>query len=168
MILMDDNFTSIVIGVEEGRKIFDNLKKIISYIMTGNISTLYPFVIFLAFGIPVSISPIMIMAVALGTDLVPAISLAYEKAESDIMKLPPRNPTSDYLVTRSLLLWSFFQGGLIVTASGYLGFFSTLMDKGWMPWDLWQLRAKWEDDVVLYDHYGKSWVSRKFVFIFIY
>ena len=64
MILMDDNFSSIVVGVEEGRKIFDNLKKIISYILTGNISTLYPFVIFLVFGVPVAISPIMMLAVS--------------------------------------------------------------------------------------------------------
>ena len=159
MILMDDNFSSIVVGVEEGRKIFDNLKKIISYILTGNISTLYPFVMFLVFGIPIAISPISMLAIALGTDLVPAISLAYEKAESDIMKLPPRNPKKDFLVTRSLLLWAFFQGGLIITASGFLGFFTTLMQHGWMPWDLWQIRTAWEDDILLENSWGIMTVS---------
>ncbi len=56
MILMDDNFSSIVVGVEEGRKIFDNLKKTISYIMAGNSSTLYPFIVFLTLGIVVIIT----------------------------------------------------------------------------------------------------------------
>ena len=98
------------------------------------------------------------LAIALGTDLVPAISLAYEPAESDIMKLPPRNPKKDYLVTRSLLLWAFFQGGLIITASGMLGFFTTLMQHGWMPWQFWQMRKDWEMDSDLQDYYGENWV----------
>ena len=161
MILMDDNFSSIITGVEEGRKIFDNLKKIISYILTGNISTLYPFVMFLAFGIPVAISPIMMLTVTLGTDLVPAISLAYEHAEQDIMKMSPRNPRTDHLVTRSLLLWSFFQGGLIITASGFLGYFSTLKMYGWTIWNLWQVRVDWENDVILLDDNQRPWVSNQ-------
>lgn len=155
MILMDDNFSSIVTGVEEGRKIFDNMKKTISYIMAGNFSTLFPFIVFLAFGFPVSISPIMILCICLGTDMVPAISLAYEKAESDIMKLPPRDPKKDFLVTSNLLLWSAFQGGIIVTASGYMGYFVILMQNGFMPWDLWQVRDGWKDpERIFYDMYG--------------
>ena len=70
------------------------------------------------------------------------------------MKLPPRNPKTERLVTRSLLLWAFFQGGLIITAAGYLGFFSTMMQEGWMPWNLWGLRKEWELEIDLYDHYG--------------
>jgi len=165
MILMDDNFSSIVVGVEEGRKIFDNLKKTISYILAGNFSTLFPFIVFLAFGFPVSVTPIMILCICLGTDMLPAISLAYEKAESDIMKLMPRNPKKDFLVTRSLLLWGFFQGGFIVALSGYMGYFVTLMQYGWMPWHFWQLRNIWDQDVTQEDAYGQELVWRCFYFL---
>lgn len=158
MILMDDNFSSIVIGVEEGRKIFDNLKKTISYIMAGNSSTLYPFIVFLAFGFPLAITPIKILCIAIGTDMVPAISLCYEPAESDIMKLPPRNPKIDFLVTPGLLLWSFLQAGITISLGGYMGYFLTMAQYGWMPWQLWQLRAHWDINREMTDWYGQEWV----------
>merc|ERR1719427_2023835 len=75
MILLDDNFASIVTGVEEGRLIFDNLKKSIAYT-------------------PLPLGTVTILCIDLGTDMLPAISLAYEQAESDIMKRQPRNPFS--------------------------------------------------------------------------
>lgn len=158
MILMDDNFSSIVVGVEEGRKIFDNLKKTISYIMAGNSSTLYPFVVYLVLGFPLAISPIKILCIAIGTDMVPAISLAHEPPESDIMNLPPRNPKKDFLVTRNLLLWSFLQAGITISCSGYMGYFITMAQYGWMPHQLWQLRALWDRDIEMTDWYGQEWV----------
>ena len=100
----------------------------------------------------------MILCICLGTDMVPAISLSYEKAEADIMRMNPRNPKKDFLVTRSLLLWGFFQGGVIVTLSGYMGYFVTLMQYGWMPWQLWQLRQAWDVDGTMTDSYGQELV----------
>merc|ERR1711916_176789 len=91
MILLDDNFASIVVCVEEGRLIFDNLKKSIAYTLTSNIPEISPFLFFILFQIPLPLSTVLILCVDLGTDLIPAISLAYEKAEADIMKRKPRN-----------------------------------------------------------------------------
>merc|ERR1719450_1989971 len=87
MILLDDNFASIVTGVEEGRLIFDNLKKSIAYTLTSNIPEISPFLLFILADVPLPLSTIM----------VPAISMAYEQAESDIMKRQPRNPFTDKL-----------------------------------------------------------------------
>jgi len=118
MILLDDNFASIVVGVEEGRLIFDNLKKSIAYTLTSNIPEISPFLLFMIMGIPLPLGTITILCIDLGTDMVkqqqkshtmptdasilnpqvPAISLAYEKAESDIMKRKPRNSKTDKLV----------------------------------------------------------------------
>lgn len=92
MILLDDNFASIVTGVEEGRLIFDNLKKSIAYTLTSNIPEITPFLIFIIANIPLPLGTVTILCIDLGTDMVPAISLAYEQAESDIMKRQPRNP----------------------------------------------------------------------------
>ncbi|KAJ6637038.1 Sodium/potassium-transporting ATPase subunit alpha [Pseudolycoriella hygida] len=98
MILLDDNFASIVTGVEEGRLIFDNLKKSIAYTLTSNIPEISPFLAFILCDIPLPLGTVTILCIDLGTDMVPAISLAYETAESDIMKRPPRNPFQDKLV----------------------------------------------------------------------
>jgi sodium/potassium-transporting ATPase subunit alpha len=118
MILLDDNFASIVTGVEEGRLIFDNLKKSIAYTLTSNIPEISPFLVFILAEIPLPLGTVAILCIDLGTDMVsiggltivaltndslkkkqvPAISLAYEKAESDIMKRRPRNPQTDKLV----------------------------------------------------------------------
>jgi sodium/potassium-transporting ATPase subunit alpha len=98
MILLDDNFASIVTGVEEGRLIFDNLKKSIAYTLTSNIPEITPFLMYLITDTPLALGTITILCIDLGTDMIPAISLAYEKAENDIMKRRPRDPRHDRLV----------------------------------------------------------------------
>lgn len=129
MILLDDNFASIVVGVEEGRLIFDNLKKSIAYTLTSNIpevrvvreNTLIdshsfqisPFLTYILFGIPLPLGTVTILCIDLGTDMVPAISLAYEEAESDIMKRKPRDPLHDKLVNERLISLAYGQIGMI-------------------------------------------------------
>jgi len=100
MILLDDNFASIVVGIEEGRIIFDNLKKSIAYTLTSNLPEIMPFLCFVMFDIPLALGTIAILCIDIGTDMLPAISLAYEKAESDIMSRMPRDPFEDRLVNK--------------------------------------------------------------------
>uniref|UniRef100_A0A6Q2ZCM9 Sodium/potassium-transporting ATPase subunit alpha-1 n=1 Tax=Esox lucius TaxID=8010 RepID=A0A6Q2ZCM9_ESOLU len=111
MILLDDNFASIVTGVEEGRLIFDNLKKSIAYTLTSNIPEITPFLLFIIANIPLPLGTVTILCIDLGTDMVPAISLAYEAAESDIMKIPPRNSKTDKLVNERLISIAYGQIG---------------------------------------------------------
>lgn len=99
MILLDDNFSSIVTGVEEGRLIFENLKKCICYLLAVNIAELFPFLLYFTIKIPLPLGTIPMLVICLGTDILPTISLSYENAEGDIMKRPPRNPVKDKLVT---------------------------------------------------------------------
>ena len=93
MILLDDNFTTIIRAVREGRNIFDNIRKFIKFIMTGNSGELW--VIFLASlaGMPIPLLPIHILWVNLVTDGLPALALAGEPTEGDVMQRPPRPPT---------------------------------------------------------------------------
>lgn len=70
MILLDDNFASIVTGVEEGRLIFDNLKKSIAYTLTSNIPEISPFLFFILFDAPLPLGTITILCIDLGTDMV--------------------------------------------------------------------------------------------------
>merc|ERR1712217_495079 len=112
MILLDDNFASIVTGVEEGRLIFDNLKKSIAYTLTSNIPEISPFLAFNLCDIPLPLGTVTILCIDLGTDMLPAISLAYEEAETDIMKRAPRDAQRDKLVNERLISMAYGQIGM--------------------------------------------------------
>ena len=99
--------------MEEGRLIFDNLKKSIAYTLTSNIPEISPFLLFILADIPLPLGTVTILCIDLGTDMVPAISMAYEEAESDIMKRQPRNPFTDKLVNERLISMAYGQIGMI-------------------------------------------------------
>ena len=133
MILLDDNFASIVNGVEEGRIIFDNLKKSIAYTLSSNIPEIAPFLFFQTIGIPLPLSTVMILLVDLGTDLAPAISMAYEGKEADIMERLPRNPLTDNLVTWRLVSFAYLQIGMLQAIAGFYAYFVVLHSFGLRP-----------------------------------
>jgi sodium/potassium-transporting ATPase subunit alpha len=95
MILLDDNFATIITGVEEGRLIFDNIGKIICYTFTKNLTELCPFIFYVLSDSPVALTTITMLCLDLGTDILPSISLAYEKAERGLMQRLPRDPVKD-------------------------------------------------------------------------
>ncbi|XP_053480787.1 sodium/potassium-transporting ATPase subunit alpha-3b [Ictalurus furcatus] len=167
MILLDDNFASIVTGVEEGRLIFDNLKKSIAYTLTSNIPEITPFLFFIIVNIPLPLGTITILCIDLGTDMVPAISLAYEAAESDIMKRQPRNPLRDKLVNERLISIAYGQIGMIQALGGFFAYFVILAENGFLPSYLVGIRLSWDDRSVndLEDSYGQQWTyeQRKIV-----
>lgn len=92
MILLDDNFSTIVKAVREGRRIYDNILKFIKYLMTSNTGELATLLIGPIIGLPVALLPIHILWINLVTDGLPAICLSFEKAEDNIMRRPPRPP----------------------------------------------------------------------------
>lgn len=115
ILLMDDNFASIVAGIEEGRIIFDNIKKTIAYTMAHIFPQVVSALIALLAGLPAGLTPMQVLTIDLGTELGPAISLAYESAESNIMERKPRNPIRDRLVSPNLLFYSYITSGFIIT-----------------------------------------------------
>jgi len=167
MILLDDNFASIVTGVEEGRLIFDNLKKSIAYTLTSNIPEITPFLVFMVFSVPLPLGTVTILCIDLGTDLLPAISLAYEQAESDIMKRNPRNKFTDKLVNERLISMAYGQIGMIQALAGFVCYVVILMQNGFMPDYLMGLRVSWDakENQNLEDSYGQEWTyaQRKIV-----
>ncbi|XP_071772883.1 potassium-transporting ATPase alpha chain 1 [Centroberyx gerrardi] len=159
MILLDDNFASIVTGVEQGRLIFDNLKKSIAYTLTKNIPELTPYLIYITVSVPLPLGCITILFIELATDIFPSVSLAYEKAESDIMHLKPRNPRRDRLVNEALAAYSYFQIGAIQSFAGFTDYFTAMAQEGWFPLLCVGLRSQWEDVRLqdLQDSYGQEW-----------
>ena len=133
MILLNDDFSSIVLGIEEGRLIFDNLKKAVSYVMISNLPEMVPFIIYIIFQTPVAISSLLIIFIDVGTDLVPSFSFSYENQESNLMKRKPRVPTRDSLVGIKLMFFTYLQIGWIAGICGMYTYFCVMSDYGFKP-----------------------------------
>ena len=91
--------TAVRVVCRAGRRIFDNLRKSIAYTLTSNIPEMMPFLLYVVIGIPLPLGTVTILCIDLGTDIVPAVSFAYEEADYDIMTRKPRDPKRDRLVS---------------------------------------------------------------------
>lgn len=130
IILLDDNFASIVNAIEEGRAVYENIRKFIVYIFASNIAELVPFLAYVLLHIPLPLTIIQILAVDLGTDMLPALALGAERPAKGIMKQPPRDPNERLLNLRRLSLAFLFLGP-IEAAAGLFGYFYVLDAGGW-------------------------------------
>ncbi|CAF3758901.1 unnamed protein product [Rotaria sp. Silwood1] len=159
IILLDDNFSSIITGIEQGRIIFDNLKKSICYTLSSKIPELAPFLFYMIFQIPLPLGTIAILCIDLGTDMLPAISLAYERAELDIMKRPPRDAKREHLATDRLISMSYGQLGMIQAGGGFFVYTVVMAENGFLPSRLFGLRKSWDSRSIndLEDSYGQEW-----------
>lgn len=106
MILLSDDFSAIVLGVEEGRKIFDNLKKTCAYVLTSNIPEILPFISLIILRIPIPLSTVLILCIDLGTDVFPSMAYAYEESELDIMMRKPRKKHM-HLVNAKMMTFAY-------------------------------------------------------------
>jgi sodium/potassium-transporting ATPase subunit alpha len=109
------------------------LKKSIAYTLSSNIPEIAPFLLFQTAAIPLPLSTVMILLVDLGTDLAPAISMAYEGRESDIMQRKPRDPAIHKLVTWSLVSFAYLQIGMLQAIAGFYAYFVVLNGFGFTP-----------------------------------
>jgi len=130
MVLLTDDFAAIIVGIEEGRRIFDNLKKSILYALTANIPELLPFLCLIIFQFPLPISTILMLCICIGTDIIPAIAFASEEAELGIMTRPPRKKT-EHLVTSRLITSAYVINGVFQTLGGFLSYFVVMRDFGY-------------------------------------
>jgi len=123
MILLDDNFASIVAAIEEGRAVFDNIRKFLTYILSSNIPELIPYLAFVLFKIPLPLTIIQILAVDLGTDMLPALGLGVEKPDASVMNKPPRSHQETLIDWRLLARAYAFLGALEAVAAMAAFFF---------------------------------------------
>ncbi|MCX7770771.1 MAG: cation-transporting P-type ATPase [Proteobacteria bacterium] len=122
MILLDDNFASIVSAIEEGRNIFLNIKNFITYIFSSNIPEIVPYILYVLTGIPLPLTIMQILAIDLGTDMLPALALGAEKPDVNIMNKPPRKKNEKLLDIKTLLRAYLFLGPIEAIA-GLFGYF---------------------------------------------
>ncbi|MCX7084289.1 MAG: cation-transporting P-type ATPase [Methylococcales bacterium] len=130
IVLMDDNFATIVKAIEEGRTIYANIKKFIAYILSHTVPEMLPFIAFIALGAPLALTVLLILLIDLATDMLPALGLGKEPPDTDVMSLPPRK-RSERLLTKHILIRSYGVVGLLEAAAGFFAFFVILYQGGW-------------------------------------
>jgi Ca2+-transporting ATPase len=130
MILTDDNFASIVSAIEEGRAVFSNIKKFITYIFAHLVPEAVPFILYVLLRIPAPITALQILAIDLGTETLPALALGIEKPEPGVMDQAPRNRKQG-IVDKILLFRGYIYLGLLNTAAVLIGYFAVLVHGGW-------------------------------------
>ena len=130
VVLLDDNFASIVAAIEEGRAVFTNIRSFLTYILSSNVPELIPYLAFVVFRIPLPLTIIQILVVDLGTDMLPALGLGAEKPAPDIMRAPPRS-RADRLLNWPLLTRAYLFLGMIQAAAAMSAYWFVLRSGGW-------------------------------------
>lgn len=132
MVLIDDNFASIVSAIEEGRAVFDNIKKFITYIFAHLVPEAIPFIFYVLLKIPVPITVMQILAIDLGTETIPALALGIEKPEPGIMEHSPR-PKKKGVIDKIVLFRGYIVLGLLNSAAVLTAYYFVLYSGGWRP-----------------------------------
>ncbi len=134
VILLDDNFASIVNGIEEGRTIFNNIRKFTNYVLVSNGPEILPYILYMLFPVPLALTVIQILSIDLGTDIIPSMGLGQEKPDPEVMKQPPRD-SKQGLLSFPLMAHSYLFLGLIEAVFALSLFFWVLFDGGWQYGD---------------------------------
>jgi calcium-translocating P-type ATPase len=130
MVLLDDNFASIVDAIEEGRAVYRNIRKFLTYILASNIPELVPYLAFVLLRIPLPLTIVQILAVDLGTDIVPALALGAEKPDPQGMRERPRE-RSARLLDWPLLARAYLFLGVMEAVAAMAAFFFVMRAGGW-------------------------------------
>lgn len=130
MVLLDDNFASIVNAIEEGRAVFENIRKFLTYILAHNVPELIPYLGFALFNIPLPLTPVQILSIDMATDSLTALGLGIERPDPQVMQRPPRSQR-ERLFDWPLALRAYLFLGLIEAVASMAAFFFVLNGAGW-------------------------------------
>ncbi|WP_437311859.1 cation-translocating P-type ATPase [Sorangium sp. So ce388] len=128
------NFATIVAAIEEGRAIKQNIRRFVSYVFTSNVAELVPFLLYIFFPIPLPLAIVQVLAIDLGTDVLPALALGVEAASPAALRVPPEPPRKPIL-TRELALRTFFLYGAVEALLGVAAYFGSYWAHGWRPFN---------------------------------
>jgi sodium/potassium-transporting ATPase subunit alpha len=164
IVLLDDNFASIVVGIKEGRLLFSNLKKSIAYTLAHLVPEVIPVLLWAFAGIPQPMGSLLALCVDLLTELLPSTSFAFEKPESLIMQVPPRNVKTDKLTSFKLLFYAYGLAGMVLTGGCLFVYFRAFAWYGVSAHDLFSNNNKFfptpdDKDFVTTDGSGRVYNS---------
>ena len=130
IILLDDNFATIVSAIEEGRAVYENIRKFTSYVLASNVPEIVPYLGYGFLGMPLALTIPQVLAVDLGTDMIPALGLSTERPLADVMDVPPR-PRTEQLLNLPLMLRAYLFLGVVEAIVAMGVFFLYLYSQGW-------------------------------------
>lgn len=129
-ILMDDHFATIVRGIEEGRAVYENIRRFITYMLASNLPEAVPYVLFFAFGFPLALPVPLVLAIDLGTDIIPGMALGAELPNKGLMNQRPRS-RQDHILTMGVYMRAFGFLGLLSAVMSMALFWLYLTAHGW-------------------------------------
>jgi len=130
MILLDDNFNSIVSAIEEGRTVYFNIKKFVTYILSSNVPEIVPYILSFFLKIPNPLSVIQILSIDLGSDMLPGLALGSEAPEKNIMKRAPVGK-DEKILDYEVFKRGYFFIGVIEASAAMFAFITFLLSHGW-------------------------------------
>ena len=147
MVLLDNSFNSMVVAIENGRLVFDNLRKVILYLLpAGSFSEVVPIILNIYFGVPLPLSAFQMICICVLTDMGPSLAMMLEKSEGDILERNPRVLGRDRLVDKKLLLFAYFFLGIFESFFSIAMFFLYLYTHGNLqPSQVFFAFDKWKD-----------------------
>ena len=152
MVLLDNSFASIVTGVEQGRLVFDNIKKVVLYLLpAGSWSEMLPVIAAVFLGMPQPLSSFQMIIICMLTDLFPSLAMVYESAEADTMHRPPRNVKLERMVNTRLLAHAYLNIGMVESFAAFLIFFHYMSSYANIsPGDMLLVFDQWGDGYLGY------------------
>lgn len=130
VILMDNHFATIVKGIEEGRAVYENIRRFITYMLSSNLPEAVPYLLFFWTGIPLALPVPLVLAIDLGTDILPGLALGAELPHAGLMNQPPRSK-KERILTAGVYLRAFGFLGLITAVASMGLFWFYLKAHGW-------------------------------------
>jgi magnesium-transporting ATPase (P-type) len=130
MVLADDNFATIVAAVAEGRAVFANIRKFLTYIFSSNVAEMMPFVVFVLLKVPLPLPVLLVLAIDLGTDMIPALGLGAEEPDPRVMDRPPHRP-GEHLLDKTVIARAFGFLGPMEGLAGLAAYIGVLLQSGW-------------------------------------
>ncbi|KAI3420118.1 hypothetical protein GPALN_003443 [Globodera pallida] len=165
IVLVDDNFSSIVRAVEEGRVMYENIKKLLAYTMPHSFPEVWPVIINFCFGFPAGITALQILSIDLCTEILPGVSLSRELAEGDVMARPPR-AMNKVLISNTLLAYSYAYTGQIQSLGCFLAYCWVFWSHGISISDLWMSALNsWKPDGETFFSNGKAFTVEQQLYI---
>lgn len=144
VIALNDSFETIVNGIREGRLLYDNLRKVIAYLLpAGSFSEILPVLANVILGLPLPLSAFQMIIICVGSDLLGSLGLVSEDPEAGLMKRKPRDPKNDRMMSFRLISYAYFQVGILQSIMAFFMFFLTLHKHGVSPNDAWLAYSDW-------------------------
>uniref|UniRef100_A0A915EEG3 P-type Cu(+) transporter n=1 Tax=Ditylenchus dipsaci TaxID=166011 RepID=A0A915EEG3_9BILA len=156
IVLTDDNFSSMVGAVEEGRLMFDNIKKLMVYVLTHAFPEVWAIIINFCFGMPVGTTALMILSIDLGTEILPGIAMCKEPLEGDVMKRPPRK-AGKTLIGKAMIAYCYGYTAHVQALGCFLSYCVVFWSYGIKISDLWMSALdSWKHDGVPFTSNGMT------------